>query len=554
MRLRSLVEGKEQIPKAVWERDLPLRGTMMVRGRSTVWRRAGGLLLLLGAVGCVFQPRRELSPPSETAEGEITPEMVAYLHGLSLMAQSNYPAAARHFHEMATRFPESPWVSGYLFLEGESYFRGEIFPLAREAFRRYLETFPNGKRREEATLKLAICIEEAGESGGETEPSPPEGAAESSPGVRPVLSLPMGTEKRRETPPPQRQAPAKGKLPSPPDGTALPPLEANGKIGGKEGNEAKESLPPDPGTGHDPLYLSWSLLSALLLQGERGETASPPFPFRPPTEGEREALHRFFAQLREEGIDAIVLPAYHRKGRDTPPLDLTTGVFFPTQWAPVLSDAIGEVAAIAGEAGIAFWASMTLRFADFSPAPTGKPHTYRCEEATGRLLAAEGLDLFDAGVEADLGGLLADLAQEPIDGILLSDLFPRYDEGCGPRTWQAFIADHRFPAQPRHLFTRFVRRGLNRYRIHDLSPLFWQWARWKRNRMLDLAERSIARIHSVDPDLPVAIPLDDETLAILVYREEDDWVEELEDFKGFDHYFYPLNPGFFEEAWGLTGG
>ncbi|RME42284.1 MAG: outer membrane protein assembly factor BamD, partial [Deltaproteobacteria bacterium] len=528
---------------------------MMVRGRSTAWRCAGGLLLLLlGAMGCAFQPRRELPPPSETAEGEITPEMVAYLHGLSLLAQSNYPAAARHFHEMTTRFPESPWRSGYLFLEGESYFRGGMFALAREVFRRYLETFPNGKRREEATVKLAICVEEAGESGGETDPSPPEGPADPSPAVQPLLSLPMGTEKRRERPPPEGQAPAKGEVPHPPEGTALPSSEADGKIGGKEDDEANEAPPPDPGTGHDPLYLSWSLLSALLRQGGRGETGNRPFPFRPPTEEEREALRHFFAQLREEGIDGIVLPAYHRKGRDAPPPYPTAGVFFPTKWAPVLSDAIGEAATIGRDAGIALWVSMTLRFADFAPAPTGKPHAYRCEEETGRLLPAEGLDLFDEGIEADLGGLLADLAQEPIDGLLLTDLFPRYDEGCGPRTWEAFIADHRFPAQPRHLFTRYVRRGLNRYRIHDLSPLFWQWARWKRNRMLDLAERLIARIHSVDPDLPVALPLEDETLAILVYRGEENWVEELEDFKGFDHYFYPLNPGFFEEAWGLTGG
>ncbi len=221
-----------------------------------------------------------------------------------------------------------------------------------------------------------------------------------------------------------------------------------------------------------------------------------------------------FAHMRRMGLDTVIFRVFQRPGDRYYPFvqpQAETGVYFATDAAPVVADVLGPVTVLAHAAGLKVFAWMTTLSTPLieSDAWCGR----RYDPASGRIVPCEALDPFRPEVGQRLATLFRDLARYDIDGVLLQDdLILRQTEGFSGAALGASLRDSGRMLSPEQLFTEVRQNANGKVRVSRLGDPFYDWARWKNRRLLQMADEVRAAARQVRPGLPFALNLPYEVL------------------------------------------
>lgn len=222
-----------------------------------------------------------------------------------------------------------------------------------------------------------------------------------------------------------------------------------------------------------------------------------------------EEVRQSFRALHRQGINTVILRVFHNAGDRKHALALTnsvnTGVYFDSKGTPVIADLLGPAAKIAHEEGLALWAWMNTRRADWWPDPALREWTYSLKTQT--MAYSSGLSPFHGEALSRMRVLYRELACYPIDGILLQD-------DLNFRQWEGFSPE------ARKVFRQDGGQELSFYQLIKESPgtrprsdsLFWRWSRWRQEKLLLYVEELITEAKEVRPALIFALNLPYETL------------------------------------------
>lgn len=214
-----------------------------------------------------------------------------------------------------------------------------------------------------------------------------------------------------------------------------------------------------------------------------------------------------FARLAAAGLDLVVLRAFHAEGdrpHEEATLDAQAGVYFATEHLEVVADRLADDCSAARAAGLRCYGWMTTLD---TPAPGLLPRhgDVEWDFRAGRYRPSGRLDLFDPAVVALLEDVYRDLARAGVDGVLLQDdLMLRQLEGFSDRARRAWKKETGSELDPLALVEVVGDGTARRVRYREE---FWRFARFKRDRLLDLAERLQAAAREVNPRFEMALNL-----------------------------------------------
>ncbi|NOZ88285.1 MAG: family 10 glycosylhydrolase, partial [Deltaproteobacteria bacterium] len=222
-------------------------------------------------------------------------------------------------------------------------------------------------------------------------------------------------------------------------------------------------------------------------------------------------LDQTFELLAKAGINTLIFRVFNNKGdryfRFLPP-QAAQGVYFKTDRAPVVSDALSIVVSSARRHGLAVWAWMTTRYATYGLNMGKDWQAGEYDFASGTIIPAKGLNLFNPMVQEHLAGLFRDLAAYDLDGILLQDdLVLRHNEGWSPFAREAFKKEMGLELDPRDLYHGVFLSENGKYYVSRYSEKFWDWSAWKNRKLLELAKKLMLAAKGRRPGLKFGINL-----------------------------------------------
>ena len=165
-----------------------------------------------------------------------------------------------------------------------------------------------------------------------------------------------------------------------------------------------------------------------------------------------------------------------------------TGIFFKSQWASMIRDVFGELVPLAHHQGLSVFGAVSPRRINWvDPALAWFDRSY--DPVHRQLRLSPYMDLFHPAFQEYLVGLLSDLADTGVDGILFSNDAPvgPYD-GFSAFAVRAFERDFQTRMEPDQLFTAVKAKGQgatsDNGAAQSLPAEFWRWSGWKaRERM-----------------------------------------------------------------------
>jgi hypothetical protein len=194
------------------------------------------------------------------------------------------------------------------------------------------------------------------------------------------------------------------------------------------------------------------------------------------------------------------------------------GVYFKSDWAPVIRNSLAPVVASAHQKQLRVWAAVSVRRMDWiDPGLGWSDHRYSI--ATGEVAATGALDLLHPAVSEYLLGLFIDLAATGVDGILLL--------GDPPSS-----AVDGFSPYAMRTYEREMGQRLNVARLRlessaelQFAPEFWRWIGWKQRAHTKVLVSIMKALRKSYPKLQVAMELHPEVItnprAALAWYAED---------------------------------
>jgi len=215
---------------------------------------------------------------------------------------------------------------------------------------------------------------------------------------------------------------------------------------------------------------------------------------------DREQLLQFFKSLKAAGVNTVIVRVFQNPGDGFYKLcapAASTGYYFKTGSAPVVCDLLAVIAQEAHGSGLKIFAWMNSRYADYGIENRSDLHSIYYDFKTKSYKPAKGLCIFHPDVQARLAALYRDLAQYPIDGVLVQDdLMLRHNEDFSAPAVLRYLQERGKPAAP-ELFYQGVKNG----RVETYSDAFWEWSRWKSEKLLDLADSLRAALREKNPSV-----------------------------------------------------
>ena len=131
-------------------------------------------------------------------------------------------------------------------------------------------------------------------------------------------------------------------------------------------------------------------------------------------------------------------------------------------------------------------------------------------------------------VQEYLTGLLTDLAQTEVDGILMRTVAGSNGETFSRFAVQEFQREFQTPLEPAKLFARGLdgrAPGGQARAAVEPTPEFWRWVGWKARMRIKLVEKLMQGLRRMSPGLQVAIELHQESItepikALVDYGED----------------------------------
>ena len=250
---------------------------------------------------------------------------------------------------------------------------------------------------------------------------------------------------------------------------------------------------------------------------------------RPPQESRLIGLHvgpdglaglddRELGRLRQSGTNTLIVSVTRNRistvGGGGP------GVYFKTDWAPVLQDRLSAVVAAAHRQGMQVWASVSVRRMDWID-PKLEWADWKFNAQTARLERVETLDLLHPAFRDYLVGLLTDLAGTGVDGIFLAaDPPSEASEGFSTNALRKFEKDVGQPMDPSRLLS-----AQGRERSLSYAPEFWRWLGWKQREQGKAVISVMEAVRAAFPGLIVAVEVHAEAVtnpqaALAMYAED----------------------------------
>jgi tetratricopeptide (TPR) repeat protein len=224
-----------------------------------------------------------------------------------------------------------------------------------------------------------------------------------------------------------------------------------------------------------------------------------------------EEIERRMKELKNAGVNTIILRVFQNRGDRIYPFVTSRreeGVYFKTEYAPVVDDLLGKLAEIAHRNGLEIFAWMTTRYANYGL--EGSPE-YRCAKynfETKKMEMARGFNLFHPEVLKRLENLFRDLGRTPIDGILFQDdLILRHDEDFSPEANKAFLKEFGYLPEPELFYVDPYKSDSGKYLVKGYTDRFWVWANWKNRWLMSVAKRLMEASRESNPNLQFAINL-----------------------------------------------
>ena len=222
------------------------------------------------------------------------------------------------------------------------------------------------------------------------------------------------------------------------------------------------------------------------------------------------------------GITTLLVEIGARQAKSQAPVsDQDHGIFFRSGWAPIVRDLFGELIPIARRHGVAVFGVVSPRDMNWIDPTLGwMDRFYDIQRREVRL--SPYLDLFHPAFQEYLIGLLTDLAETGVDGVLFRNtpaLGP-YD-GLSSFALGGFQGDFSRPLDPAELFLAAPGdAGRSKFR-----PEFWQWMGWKARERVNVLDRLARAMRLKNPALHVALEVHREAVmkpvAALVRYAED---------------------------------
>ena len=260
---------------------------------------------------------------------------------------------------------------------------------------------------------------------------------------------------------------------------------------------------------------------------------------RPPQESRLIGLHvgpdgfaglddRELGRLRQSGTNTLIVSVTKNRSflvgggpaKGAPPTPTEPGVYFKTDWAPVLQDRLSAVVAAAHRQGMQVWASLSLRRMDWVD-PKMEWADWKFNAQTSRLERVETLDLLHPAFRDYLVGLLTDLAGTGVDGIFLAaDPPSEASEGFSTNALRKCEKDMGQPMDPSRLLSA---QGRDRSLLY--APEFWRWLGWKQREQSKAVIGVLEAIRAAFPGLRVAVEVHAEAVtspqaALALYAED----------------------------------
>ncbi len=199
-----------------------------------------------------------------------------------------------------------------------------------------------------------------------------------------------------------------------------------------------------------------------------------------------------FKRFREAGVNTVIMRVFQNPGdifyqfaRPTK----SVGVYFQTDEALVVDDILGPLCTLAHRNDLELFAWMTTRYADYGMEDREGLACRAYDLGRREYVRTRGLSVILPEVRSHLVRLYRDLARYPIDGILIQDdLILHHNEDFNPRVMRIYQLSTGKESLPSRFYQGIYRDHQGRFLVQEYTPDFWEWSRWKRDRLLDLAD------------------------------------------------------------------
>ncbi|MFQ6083975.1 MAG: poly-beta-1,6-N-acetyl-D-glucosamine N-deacetylase PgaB [Candidatus Aminicenantia bacterium] len=211
----------------------------------------------------------------------------------------------------------------------------------------------------------------------------------------------------------------------------------------------------------------------------------------------------FLNKIKKAGFEGIILRAFQLKGDRTHRVvnnQTTEGVYFKTEYAPLVYELFPLVVEIGHRQGLKVWAWMTTRNCRWKMKDEWLEKKYNF--ATKRIEPGKGLDIFNPEAVNYLKLLYQDLARTGVDGILIQDdLILRHNVGFGRYIQEKFKEKYGIDLSPFIL-----------YKGRKYLPYFWKWIELKTDQLIEVVESLSRAVREVNSSVFLGLNIYYETL------------------------------------------
>ncbi|RLB80447.1 MAG: hypothetical protein DRH17_11950 [Deltaproteobacteria bacterium] len=214
-------------------------------------------------------------------------------------------------------------------------------------------------------------------------------------------------------------------------------------------------------------------------------------------------------QLARAGVNTLIVRAFQNRGDRMYGFARPRcgeGVYFETKHAPVVDPLLPKLVSIGHHHGLKVFAWMETRKMPLKlPDPEGsKAIEYRFEK--GDFEPVPMWSIFDPSVEQGLIALYEDVVRCGIDGILIQDdLIMHHCEDFSPEAVALFEQETGKVLNPKTLYQGLFKDSTGRWRVSGYTDTFWEWSRWKNQKLLKLAHKLIQASRAANPQIEFAM-------------------------------------------------
>jgi len=224
-----------------------------------------------------------------------------------------------------------------------------------------------------------------------------------------------------------------------------------------------------------------------------------------------EEVEKRVKELKNAGVNTILFRVFQNKG-DRVYKFVTAhheeGVYFKTEYAPIVDDILGKVSEIVHRNGLEIFAWITTRYANYG---LEGPPEYRCKRynfETKKMEVTRGFNLFHPDVLQRLEGLFRDLGRYPIEGILFQDdLILYHNEDFSAEANKSFLKEFGYLPHPDIFYIDPYKSESGKYYTKGYTDRFKSWANWKNRWLMNVAQQLMKAARGTNPNLQFAINL-----------------------------------------------